>query len=308
MRRFAIAAILAIGVLYAASAGGGAQARKNGPSVVTTTGMIADVVRNLAGDLVDLESLMGPGVDPHLYRASAGDVRRLSGADLILYNGLHLEAKMGEVFEQMTDRIKTLAVAEAIPQELRIHAEGFAAAHDPHIWFDVQLWSRAVEEVWKALLDLLPEHSEFIQARYEAYSQELAGLDAYVRERISQIPEERRVLVTAHDAFGYFGKAYGLEVWGLQGISTVAETGTDDVQQLATLIAAREIPAIFVETSVPARSIEALQAAVRSRGFEVSIGGSLFSDAMGPEGSETGTYLGMVRHNVDTIARALIGN
>ena len=278
------------------------------PSVVTTTGMIGDAVKNIAGDLVSVTSLMGPGVDPHLYRASAGDVRRLSQADLIFYNGLHLEAKMGEVLEQMNGSIATVAIADDIPADQLVHAQNFAVAHDPHIWFDVRLWASTTSRVRDALIELLPDQAEKITQNHMNYIQQLDELDSYVRTTLAPIPEEQRILVTAHDAFHYFGNAYGFEVRGLQGISTVAETGTEDVQNLAAFITERRIPAIFIESSVPRRSIEALQAAVKSRGFDVAIGGELFSDAMGDAGTVEGTYVGMVRHNVDTLARAFLGD
>ncbi len=272
-------------------------------TVVATTGMIGDAAANIGGDRIEVTSLMGPGVDPHLYKASEGDVRRLAGADLILFNGLHLEAKMAEVLEEMNGRARTEPVAHAIPDEL-IHrtAEG---APDPHIWFDVTRWSMAVERIRDVLIEIDPTHADGYRARAGTYLGRLRALDASVRDQIAAIPPEQRVLVTAHDAFGYFGDAYGFEVRGLQGISTRTEAGTGDVQELAQFIAARRIPAIFVESSVSPRAIEAVQAAVAARNFRVAIGGQLFSDAMGSPGTPEGTYIGMVAHNVRTIVAAL---
>jgi manganese/zinc/iron transport system substrate-binding protein len=266
--------------------------------------MIADAVANVGGERLKVTALMGPGVDPHLYKASEGDVTRMSGADVIFYNGLHLEAKMGEVLEKM--RIPTVAVTDGLEESLLIGAEQFAAAHDPHVWFDVSLWMEVVKRIRDALAELDPAHRELYQGNARSFLAELETLHAYVRDQIARIPAGQRVLITAHDAFNYFGKAYGLEVMGLQGISTVTEAGAKDVQDLAALIAERRIPAIFVESSVPRRNVEALQAAVRARGFQVKIGGELFSDAMGSAGTPEGTYLGMVRHNVDTIVGALL--
>lgn len=274
--------------------------------VVTTVGMIADIVQAVGGERVEVNGLMGPGVDPHLYKASEGDVSRMAEANLIFYNGLHLEAKMGEVFEQMEGRITTVAVADGIDQTLLLAPPEFEGAYDPHIWFDVTLWMKAVEKVRDTLSEVDPDHADLYQANAENYLAELEELHQYVKAQTEKVPPEQRVLITAHDAFNYFGRAYGFEVRGLQGISTATEAGAGDVQALAEFIAERKIPAIFIESSVPQRNIEAVQAAVKSRGFEVQIGGELFSDAMGDPGTPEGTYVGMVRHNVDTIVSALI--
>jgi manganese/zinc/iron transport system substrate-binding protein len=275
--------------------------------VVATIGMITDIVQQVGGERVEVNGLMGPGVDPHLYKASAGDVDLLSQADIIFYNGLHLEAAMSDVLEQMEARLPTVAVSEYVDETTLLAPPEFEGFFDPHIWFDVSLWMQAVERVQQALTDLDPGSANLYQANAEAYLAELEALDNHVRSQIERLPEDQRVLVTAHDAFNYFGQAYGVEVIGLQGISTATEAGTADVQSLAELIAERQIPAIFVESSVPPRSIEAVQAAVASRGFDVAIGGELFSDAMGSAGTEADNYIGMVRHNVDTIVSALLG-
>ncbi|MBN1136688.1 MAG: zinc ABC transporter substrate-binding protein [Anaerolineae bacterium] len=276
--------------------------------VVATIGMIADIAQNVGGERVTVTGLMGPGVDPHLYKASEGDVGRLTEADVILYNGLHLEAKMGEVLEQMGGRTKTVAVTSGIDEALLLSPPGFEGAHDPHVWFDVTLWMQAVETIRDALIEVDPGSADLYRANAQAYLAQLEELQAYVLEQTARVPEQQRVLITAHDAFNYFGRAYGFEVRGLQGISTATEAGTGDVQGLADFIADNQIPAIFVESSVPVRNIEAVQAAVQAKGFQVSIGGELFSDAMGDWGTEEGTYLGMVRHNVDTIVGALLGD
>lgn len=286
---------------------GGSRDRAAPLRVVTTIGMIGDAAERIGGEHVDVTALMGPGVDPHLYKATEGDVRRLASADLILYNGLHLEAKMGEVLEQMGARTMTVAVAERIDPTKLISPPEFKGAHDPHVWFDVSIWSSAVEGVRDALVARAPEHRDAFIAAAAVYLDELRATDAYVAERAMQVPDLQRVLITAHDAFHYFGIRYGFEVRGLQGISTEAQAGTADVRELAAFIADRRIPAIFVESSVPPRAIEAVQAAVRARGFDVAIGGELFSDAMGSPGTPEGTYVGMVRHNVDTITNALLG-
>ncbi len=275
--------------------------------VVTTIGMIADITQNVGGERVEVTGLMGPGVDPHLYKASEGDVTRMAEADLIFYNGLHLESQMGEVFEQMEGRIKTVAVADDIDETLLLSPPEFQGAHDPHVWFDVTLWMKAVAVVRDTLVEMDPGSAELYESNAQDYLAELDELHNYVLAQAERVPAERRVLITAHDAFNYFGKAYGFEVRGLQGISTESEAGTGDVQDLSQFIADREIPAVFVESSVPQRNIEAVQAAVQSRGFDVAIGGELFSDAMGNPGTPEGNYIGMVRHNVDTIVGALLG-
>jgi len=274
--------------------------------VVTTTGMIGDAAKRVGGDQVRVVSLMGPGVDPHLYKASEGDVRRIFRAQVIFFNGLHLEARMGEVLEHMGERIRTVAVSDRIDRSRLMRPPEFEGAFDPHIWFDVALWMETVRVIRDTLSEEDPGNAEAYAARADAYLEELDELDRYVRAQAQRVPVQRRVLITAHDAFNYFGRAYGFEVRGLQGISTAAEAGTADVQGLSEFIATRRIPAIFIESSVPPRAVEAVQAAVRFRGFHVEIGGELFSDALGREGTEEGTYVGMVRHNIDTIVGALL--
>ena len=275
--------------------------------VVTTVGMIKDVAENVGGRHVRVTGLMGPGVDPHLYKASEGDVRRLYRADVIFYGGLHLEARMAEVLEEMGERTRTVAVGEAIPKDSLRSPPEFQGAYDPHVWFDVRLWMMTVPRIAETLAAADPAHAAEYRANAARYLDELRELDAYVRAQAARVPAERRVLVTAHDAFNYFGRAYGFQVRGLQGISTASEAGTADVQELADFIARRRIPAVFVESSIPRRNVEAVQEAVASRGWRVRIGGELFSDALGTAGTPEGTYAGMVRHNIDTIVAALLG-
>lgn len=276
-------------------------------NIVATTSMIADLARQIGGEHVEVTGLMGPGVDPHLYKASAGDVTRMAAADVILYNGLHLEGKMTDVFQQMKSReIPTAALAEeSIGESDLIESAQFSGNYDPHVWFDVALWQRVARRTAEVLSELAPEHAADFERSLEAYLSRMEDLDGYVRQRVSDLSEEWRVLVTSHDAFGYFGRAYGFDVRGLQGISTATEAGTADVQALADFVAERRIPALFVETSVSPRGIEAVREAVRARGFDVAIGGTLYGDALGDEGTEAATYLGMIRHNVDTIVESL---
>jgi len=303
------AVVCCAAVLFLAACGG--QPVDTGEDrlrVVTTTTIVGDVVGAVGGDDIQLEVLMGPGVDPHLYKASAGDVRRMAAAEAVFLNGLHLEGKMGEVMSEMSKRgIATVAVAECIPKSKLHESAGYPGLHDPHVWFDVRLWELAVGCARDALIELDPEHEEGYRSRAADYLAEMTDLDRWVRERVEEVPPELRVLITAHDAFEYFGQAYGFEVRGLLGVSTASEAGTADVQALASFIAERRIPAVFVETSVPPRYVEALTEAVAARGFDVSIGGSLYSDALGNPDGPAATYVGTVRSNVDTIVGALAG-
>jgi manganese/zinc/iron transport system substrate-binding protein len=272
-----------------------------------TTGIVADMVENIGGERVEVTALMGSGVDPHLYKASEGDVRTLGSADMIFYNGLHLEAGLAGVLERMSDQSRVLAITDGIERSKLIAPPEFAGSYDPHVWFDVSIWMSTAESVRDALIELDPVHADLYRANAEGYLTELEELHQYVQARAAEVPEEKRVLITAHDAFNYFGQAYGFEVRGLQGISTESEASTSDIQELVNFIVEREIPAIFIESSVPQRTVEALQAAVQAKGFDVQIGGELYSDAMGDPGTEAGTYPGMVRHNIDTIVSALKG-
>ncbi len=275
-------------------------------NVVSTVGMITDIVRNVGGERVLARGLMGPGVDPHLYKPSAGDAIRLGNADIIFYGGLHLEGRMAELFEkiELTGKPAVAVSRDIEPARLRQPPE-FEGKFDPHIWFDVSLWQSATRTVAAALTSLDPNSAALYAANARAYLARLETLDQYARAQIATIPAAQRVMITAHDAFGYFGQAYGMEVRGLQGISTASEISAADVQSLSEFITARKIKALFVESSVPESTVRAVQEAVRSRGHEVVIGGELFSDAMGAEGTPEGTYIGMVTFNVDTIVRAL---
>ncbi|MDW8328210.1 MAG: zinc ABC transporter substrate-binding protein, partial [Anaerolineales bacterium] len=275
-------------------------------NVVATVGMIADAVKNVGGERVNVTALMGPGVDPHLYKPTASDVQKLESADIIFYGGLELEGRMTDTFVKLARAGKpTFSVSEDIdPARLRQPIE-FEGKYDPHIWFDVTLWQEAVRKINKELAALDPGSRDLYQRNTDAYLKQLDELHQYVKTQIAGLPESSRVLITAHDAFGYFGAQYGMEVRGLQGTSTATEAGAKDVQDLAAFICERGIKAIFVESSVPQATIEAVQAAAQARGCRVAIGGQLFSDAMGSEGTPEGTYIGMVRHNVDTIVKAL---
>ena len=275
-------------------------------SIVTTTSMITDMVKNIGGDKVHVEGLMGAGVDPHLYKASEGDVSKLSNADMILYNGLHLEGKLVEVFEKMQrQNINTIAISDALDKKDLISSTLFQSNYDPHIWFNIEYWERMTLFVADKLSEALPEDAETFHSNAEKYVAELKTLKTELDAEIATLPEDKRRLVTAHDAFNYFGKAFGFDVVGLQGLSTATEAGVQDVQKTAGYIIDHKVKAIFIESSVPRRTIEALQAAVNSKNHEVTIGGTLFSDALGDPDTAEGTYIGMFKFNVHTIINAL---
>jgi manganese/zinc/iron transport system substrate-binding protein len=309
MYKFALI-LLALGASLLSACGGDALAQDDLATrqvrVTTTVGMIADIVENVGGERVAVTALMGPGVDPHLYKPSARDIQRLTDADIIFYGGLDLEGRMEQVFEKLPRTGKpTFAVSEDIDHARLRKPIEFEGHYDPHIWFDVTLWQAATRKVTKELSALDPASKEVYERNAAKYLAQLDELDTYIRQQIQTIPPSARVLITAHDAFGYFGDQYGVEVHGLQGTSTATEAGAADVQGLARFLCERGIKAIFVESSVPEATIHAVQEAARARGCQVSIGGELFADAMGNAGTVEGTYIGMVKHNVDTIVQAL---
>ena len=274
--------------------------------VVATIGQIADAVRRVGGNRVETHGLMGPGVDPHLYRASESDITRLESADAVFWNGLHLEAGMSGVLERMGDLgVHSIRVTDDIDRDRLLAPPEFEGAYDPHVWFDLDLWTTVVQTIRDALIAMDPDGAEVYRANAAAYIAEIAELDEYVKARALEIEERVRVLVTAHDAFNYFANRYGMQVRGLQGISTESEASTADVQELAKFISERGIPAVFIESSVPDQGVQAVIEAAAARGHTVTIGGEIFSDAMGEEGTEEGAYLGMIRHNIDTIVEAL---
>ncbi|MBD3764794.1 MAG: zinc ABC transporter substrate-binding protein [Rhodobacterales bacterium] len=275
--------------------------------VVTTTGMIADAARQVGGDLVAVRALMGPGVDPHAYRQTRSDIVAMAGADLVLWHGLFLEAQMEEILQDMARKIPVVAVAESLPRDLLRGHDEYPDRHDPHVWMDPDLWTRVVDTVRDALIRVAPQHEAAFRANAAAHQADLVQLAAYARGVLASVPAESRVLVTAHDAFGYFGAAYGFDVLGIQGISTESEAGLQRIAELVDILVARNVRAVFVESSVSDRNIRALIEGAAARGHQVQIGGSLFSDAMGEAGSYEGTYLGMIDHNATVIARALGG-
>lgn len=276
--------------------------------VLTTVGMIADVAQNVAGVCFTVRPLMGPGTDPHTYRATARDSRTLGRAELILYGGYSLEGEFGELLGRLGERRATLAVSEAaVPQADLLRTDTLYGV-DPHVWMDVALWSRTADAALRALGRLEPDCRETMQVNARAYRVQLAALDAWVRESLGSIPEQQRVLVTAHDAFGYYARAYGLTVVGIQGISTASEAAISDIRRVVDTVADRRVPAIFIESSVNARTVSAVQQAAAARGITVRVGGSLYSDALGEAGTAAGTYIGMMVHNTRTVAEALGGS
>ncbi len=279
---------------------------ENSPiSIVTTTGMIGDLLDILLPEEFKVTRLMKAGVDPHYYKATQGDLVLMQKADLIVYNGLHLEGKMTEIFEKLSRRKKVLAVTGALPENRLRKTSEFATGIDPHVWFDVALWSTICEDVAKELVVYYPNWAVKIEENKNRYIDELSALNSEIIVALSSIPQERRVLLTAHDAFAYFGRAYDIDVRGLQGISTSTEYGIKDIEDAVDLIIEKEIKAVFVESSVSPKALQAVVEKCNSKGHDLVIGGELFSDSMGEENTKEGTYIGMLRHNVETIVTAL---
>ncbi|MBX2828124.1 MAG: zinc ABC transporter substrate-binding protein [Flavobacteriaceae bacterium] len=285
----------------------GKDEKDNGKlKVVTTTTMITDLVKNIGGDFIEIDGLMGAGVDPHLYKASEGDVTKLYNANIIFYNGLHLEGKLVEVFEKMESPTKKqIALGETLDKTGLIGSDYFASNYDPHVWFNIDYFKQFVRKVTQTLCEQDPVNKMEYLKNEAGYMGQLDGLKVIIETKIASLPKEQRILVTAHDAFNYFGEAYDFEVVGLQGLSTATEAGVQDVQRLSDFIIEKQVKAIFVESSVPRKTIEALQAAVKAKGFDVKIGGSLYSDALGDPGTPEGTYLGMFQYNVNTLVNEL---
>lgn len=303
-RRLVLGGIAALAVAMPAT-GAWAQDRLQ---VVATTGMIADAAREVGGSLVEVRALMGPGVDPHAYRQTRTDIVAMADADLVLWHGLYLEAQMEDFIRGLQNEgRKVVAVAESLPRNLLIGHDDYEDKFDPHVWMNPSLWSRVVLTVRDALIAAAPQHEAAFRANADAHQDELRRLAQYTTNVLSSVPAESRVLLTAHDAFNYFGSTYGFEVMGIQGISTESEAGLQRMSELVDLLVERNIRAVFVETSVADRNIRALVEGAAARGHEVVVGGELFSDAMGEADTYEGTYIGMIDHNATVIARALGG-
>lgn len=286
---------------------GEAEAVEDTIEVTATTMHITDMVESIGGDEVEVEGLMGPGVDPHTYQASQSDTEALIDADAVFYNGLFLEGQMQDLFVQAAEQSPTVQVTEAVPEDELLASGDYEGQNDPHVWFAPELWVMTVDPVVEQLSELKPGSREIFEENGEEYKREVMEAHEYAEGQLSEVPEGNRVLVTSHDAFSYFGEAYDFEVRGLQGLSTEDEAGTGDVQQLADFLAEEEIPAIFTESSIPRRNLEAVQAAAQDQGWDLTIPEKeLYGDAMGEPDTEEGTYPGMLRANADTIANALV--
>jgi manganese/zinc/iron transport system substrate-binding protein len=275
---------------------------------IATVGMVADIVRNVGGEHVNVVQIMGAGVDPHLYKATRDDVQTIMGGDIVFYCGLMLEGKMSDTLVKIASTKPVIAVTELIDESQLLEPDDFQGHYDPHVWMDVSAWSKCVDAVAKALADYDAKHVDDYMKNAEAYRKQLAELHNYGLRSIASIPEESRVLITSHDAFNYFGRAYGLDVQGVQGISTESEAGLQRVNALVDTIVAKKVRAAFVESSVPRKNIEALVEGARAKGHTIAIGGELFSDAMGEAGAYEGTYIGMLDHNITLVTRALGGD
>ena len=274
--------------------------------VGTTVGMVADIVKEVAGDKAEVKNIIGSGIDPHVYNPTRGDVAILLKSDIIFYAGLLLEGQMSDVLVKVSRKRPVYAVTELLKKDYLIH-DNQTNHHDPHVWMDVQGWMKAVDVVADALTAFDPPNKDFYIKNAQQYRERLRQLDDYARQAIASIPDEQRVLVTAHDAFNYMSRAYGIEVLGIQGISTESEAGIKDINRIVDVLVTRRIPAVFVESSVSDKNVKALIEGAASRGHQVRIGGELFSDAMGPPGSYEGTYIGMIDHNITIITSALSG-
>ena len=307
LRRMQALCLLAVFLAVGPALCGAAVAAERFKAAATTA-MIGDIVRNVAGDAAEVTTLLGPGIDPHLYKLTRADLARLLAADIVFYNGLLLEGKMTDALVRVASSGKpVIAVTEQLDESFLLEPEAFEGQFDPHVWMDAAAWGKAAEVVRDRLAGFRPASKEAFAANAERYAAELKRLDEYARRVLGTVPPQGRVLVTAHDAFNYFGRAYGYEVVGIQGISTESEAGLRRMQEIVDLLVARKIPAVFVETTVSDRNVRALIEGAAARGHQVKIGGELFSDAMGEPGSYEGTYVGMIDSNVTTIARALGG-
>lgn len=300
--------ILAAAIAAVALLPGVASAQNAPVRVLATVGMIADVAENVGGTCVEVTQLMGPGVDPHLYQASARDVRAFRDADLILYAGYSLEGQLGDVLERFSDQKPTLAVAPASITPDRLITTQDVYGIDPHLWMDPSLWSKIAPSIADAVAELAPECADAMHDDADAYVARLQALHDWAGDAVATIPEGQRLMVTAHDAFAYFGRAYALEVAGIQGISTESEAGVADIREMARLVAEQDVPAVFVETTINPRTIQAVIDAARDRGHEIRIGAELYSDAMGEPGTAAGTYIGMIYENTVNVTRELGGD
>lgn len=302
LRRGAVLAAALLATLF-----GALQAAGKDLQVVATTAMIADAARHVGGDQVTVKALMGPGVDPHAYRQTRTDIVALTGADLVLWHGLYLEAQLEDFMRALAKKRTVVAVGEAVPRDLLIRHDDYQDKYDPHVWMSPELWKHVVVKIRDVLIKARPQAEPTFRANAEAHLSELSKLAEYTNKALASVPSNSRVLLTAHDAFNYFGMAYGFEVVGIQGISTESEAGLRRISELVKLLVERRIKSVFVESSVSDRNVRALVEGAAAKGHRVAIGGELFSDAMGQPGTYEGTYVGMIDHNTTVISRALGG-
>ncbi len=302
-----VAACLAGLVLGASARTAQAEPRRYPYQVTTTVGMVNDIVKNVAGDKANVRAIMGTGVDPHLYKPTRDDVSAMMRADVVFYSGLLLEGKMSDTLIKVARNKPVYAVTELIEEKYLLEPEDFAGHYDPHVWMDASAWAKCVEVTGKLLGEFDPKNAELYRKNATAYAAQCAKLHAYAKKSAASIPEGSRVLITSHDAFNYFGRAYGLNVMGVQGLSTESEAGLQRVNELVDFIVKNKVRAVFVESSVSPKNIQALIEGARGRGHDVKIGGELFSDAMGADGTYEGTYVGMIDHNITLVTRALGG-
>ncbi len=292
-------ALVLIGCSTTTSEQNNEDSTKETIQVVTTIAQIGEPMQIIGGNRVEVTSLMGPGVDPHLYQATQGDITTLQNADIIFYNGLHLEGNLGEIFDKLNETKPVFAIGDSIDESRLLKDE--EGAIDPHIWFDLEIWEDALESATENLKEFSPDDASYFEENKQDYFSKIDELKAEAIEKMASIPVEQRILVTAHDAFGYFGRMYDIEVVGLQGLSTEDEVGISDIQSTVDLLHEKKVPSVFVESSINQNSIKAVIEGAAKKGMDVSLGGELFSDAMGQAGTEEGTYLGMYRHNVKTV-------
>lgn len=281
------------------------QARSGPLHIVTTTGIIEDVVKHIVGDSAEVSSLMGPGTDPHLYKPTPGDIELLDKADVIIINGLHLEGKMADLLKKYGLEKPVLAVSDGIPKEKIIKSADFADSYDPHIWFDSEIWMAGFQEITSRLCALDSTSKDYYQANFSRYKKQVEEMNGWVKTEMDKLNDHSKVLITSHDAFSYFGRCYGIEVKGIQGVSTLSEVGLKDVADMVDFVIEHQIKSIFVETSTSNKTAQSIVDGAKDKGYELALKGPLFSDALGEPDSDGGTYIGMVKANVTMIVKGL---
>lgn len=273
--------------------------------VLATTSLAADLAQAVLPDVFQVEGLMGPGTDPHLYKSTQGDLTALRRADALVHTGLQLEGKLGQIFEKQRSDKPVCRLSDGLDSTSLIKSSGFADGYDPHFWMDPRLWMSAAVQLSADFQKAYPQHAQDIEAAFQRYKAELDVLDGEVEQAVAQLPDSARWIVTTHDAFNYFGRRYGMQVRSLQGFSTAADFGVKDVRDLVDFVIAHKIAAVFVENIVSSRSLDAVVEGCKSKGFMLNLGPSLYTDALGPTGGEADTYLKMIRVNTRSIVQSL---